>query len=211
MTGKNAMWTVPNILTMIRILMIPVFVIMFYVPAGHWDFAAWNVSFHWTEFIAALIFSLSRLTDLADGYIARKYNLCSKFGAFLDPVADKLTVTTALVLIVERFCNSGILGGHTWIITIPAITIIGREIAITALREWMAELGKRTVVAVSWIGKWKTTFQMVAIAGLIWNVSWGGIPVMVYLAMAFLYVAVVLTFWSMFRYFAAASKYFALK
>ena len=75
----------------------------------------------------------------------------------------------------------------------------------------MAELGKRTVVAVSWIGKWKTTFQMVAIAGLIWNVSWGGIPVMVYLAMAFLYVAVVLTFWSMFRYFAAASKYFALK
>lgn len=211
MTGKNAMWTVPNILTMIRILMIPVFVIMFYVPAGHWDFAAWNASFHWTEFIAALIFSLSCLTDLADGYIARKYNLCSRFGAFLDPVADKLTVTTALVLIVERFCNSGILGSHTWIITIPAITIIGREIAITALREWMAELGKRTEVAVSWIGKWKTTFQMVAIAGLIWNVSWDGKPAMVYLALAFLYVAVVLTFWSMFRYFAAASKYFSVK
>ena len=205
------MWTIPNILTMIRILMIPVFVILFYIPTDHWDFTAGNISFSWIDFLAALIFSLSRLTDLADGYIARKYNLCSKFGAFLDPVAYKLTVTTALVLIVERFCNSGILGGHTWIITIPAITIIGREIAITALREWMAELGKRTVVAVSWIGKWKTTFQMVAIAGLIWNVSWGGIPVMVYLAMAFLYVAVVLTFWSMFRYFAAASKYFALK
>ena len=169
------------------------------------------MSFHWTEFIAALIFSLSCLTDLADGYIARKYNLCSRFGAFLDPVADKLTVTTALVLIVERFCNSGILGSHTWIITIPAITIIGREIAITALREWMAELGKRTVVAVSWIGKWKTAFQMVAIAGLIWNVSWNGTPAMVYLALVFLYVAVVLTFWSMFRYFAAASKYFSLK
>lgn len=141
----------------------------------------------------------------------KEYNLCSRFGAFLDPVADKLTVTTALVLIVERFCNSGILGSHTWIITIPAITIIGREIAITALREWMAELGKRTEVAVSWIGKWKTTFQMVAIAGLIWNVSWDGKPAMVYLALAFLYVAVVLTFWSMFRYFAAASKYFSLK
>ena len=205
------MWTVPNILTLTRILMIPVFVIMFYVPAGHWDFAAWNVSFHWTEFIAALIFSLSCLTDLADGYIARKYNLCSRFGAFLDPVADKLTVTMALVLIVERFCNSGLLGSHTWIITIPAITIIGREIAITALCEWMAELGKRTVVAVSWIGKWKTTFQMVAIAGLIWNVSWDGEPLMFYLATAFLYVAVVLTFWSMFSYFAAASKYFSLK
>ena len=205
------MWTVPNILTMIRILMIPVFVIMFYVPEGHWDFVMGKLSFHWTEFIAALIFSLSCLTDLADGYIARKYNLCSRFGAFLDPVADKLTVTTALVLIVERFCNSGLLGSHTWIITIPAITIIGREIAITALREWMAELGKRTVVAVSWIGKWKTTFQMVAIAGLIWNVSWDGKPAMVYLALVFLYVAVVLTFWSMFRYFAAASKYFSLK
>ena len=155
------MWTVPNILTMIRILMIPVFVILFYVPADHWDFVSGKLSFHWIDFTAALIYGISCLTDLADGYIARKYNLCSKFGAFLDPVADKLTVTTALVLIVERFCNSDILHGYTWIITIPAITIIGREIAITALREWMAEIGKRTEVAVSWIGKWKNTFQMV--------------------------------------------------
>lgn len=137
------MWTVPNILTMIRILMIPVFVILFYVPADHWDFVWGKLSFHWIDFTAALIFSLSCLTDLADGFIARKYNLCSRFGAFLDPVADKLTVTTALVLIVERFCNSDILRGYTWLITIPAITIIGREIAITALREWMAEIGKR--------------------------------------------------------------------
>ena len=126
-------------------------------------------------------------------------------------MADKLTVITALVLIVERFCNEDILKGYTWLITIPAITIIGREIAITAIREWMAELGKRTEVTVSWIGKWKTTFQIVAIAGLIWNVFWDGKPAMVYLAMLFLYVAVVLTFWLMFRYFAAASKYFSLK
>lgn len=114
-------------------------------------------------------------------------------------MADKLTVITALVLIVERFCNEDILKGYTWLITIPAITIIGREIAITAIREWMAELGKRTEVTVSWIGKWKTTFQIVAIAGLIWNVFWDGKPAMVYLAMLFLYVAVVLTFWSKFR------------
>lgn len=170
-----------------------------------------KLSFHWIDFTAALIFNLSCLTDLADGFIARKYNLCSRFGAFLDPVADKLTVTTALVLIVERFCNSDILRGYTWLITIPAITIIGREIAITALREWMAEIGKRAEVAVSWIGKWKTTFQMVAIAGLIWGVSWDGVPAMIYLAMLFLYIAVVLTFWSMFRYFAAASRYFSIK
>ena len=205
------MWTVPNILTMIRILMIPVFVILFYVPADHWDFVSGKLSFHWIDFTAALIYGISCLTDLADGYIARKYNLCSMFGAFLDPVADKLTVTTALVLIVERFCNSDILHGYTWIITIPAITIIGREIAITALREWMAEIGKRTEVAVSWIGKWKTTFQMVAIAGLIWDVCWDGIPVMIYVMIFMLYVAVVLTFWSMFRYFAAASRYFSIK
>ena len=205
------MWTVPNILTMIRILMIPVFVILFYVPADHWDFVWGKLSFHWIDFTAALIFSLSCLTDLAVGFIARKYNLCSRFGAFLDPVADKLTVTTALVLIVERFCNSDILRGYTWLITIPAITIIGREIAITALREWMAEIGKRAEVSVSWIGKWKTTFQMVAIAGLIWGVSWDGVPAMIYLAMLFLYIAVVLTFWSMFRYFAAASRYFSIK
>lgn len=205
------MWTVPNILTLIRILLIPFFVIAFYIPAESWCFVSGKLSFQWINLIAALIYGISCLTDLADGYIARKYNLCSRFGAFLDPVADKLTVTTALVLLVERFCNADILQGHTWIITIPAITIIGREIAITALREWMAEIGKRTEVAVSWIGKWKTTFQMVAIAGLIWDVCWDGTPVMVYVMMFLLYVAVVLTFWSMFRYFAAASKYFSLK
>ena len=118
-------------------------------------------------------------------------------------------MTTALVLIVEHFCNSGILSGHTWIIAIPAITIIGREIAITALREWMAKIGKVTVVAVSLIGKRKTTFQMMAIAGLIWNVSWDWKLVMVYLALVLLYVAVVLTFWSMLSNFSAASGYFS--
>ncbi|BCV36858.1 hypothetical protein TUM17377_21860 [Shewanella chilikensis] len=129
-----------------------------------------------------------------DGYAARKLEQSTRFGAFLDPVADKLMVTTALVLLVEDY--------NTIWLTLPAMFMIGRELVISALREWMAEIGKRGAVAVSWIGKYKTAAQMVAIIGLIWKQGdW-----MIYAAYALLYVAAFLTFWSMISYIKAAWK-----
>ena len=174
------MTNIPNLLTFFRILLIPVFVILFYLP------------YQWSYLAAALIFILAAATDWFDGYLARKLNQSTAFGAFLDPVADKIMVAAALVVIVEHY--------NTIWVTIPAMTMIGREIIISALREWMAELGKRSAVAVSWIGKWKTMIQMVSLTGLIWQYDiW-----MVWLAYVLLYVATVLTFWSMFQYMKAA-------
>lgn len=174
------MTNIPNLLTFFRILLIPVFVIMFYLP------------YQWSYLAAAIVFILAAATDWFDGYLARKLNQSTAFGAFLDPVADKIMVAAALVVIVEHY--------NTIWVTIPAMTMIGREIIISALREWMAELGKRSAVAVSWIGKWKTMIQMVSLTGLIWQYNvW-----MVWLAYVLLYVATVLTFWSMFQYMKAA-------
>ena len=133
------------------------------------------------------------LRDWLDGYLARKLDQTSPFGAFLDPVADKLMVAISLALLVEGYAN--------WWITIPAVIIIGREIVISALREWMAEVGKRSNVAVSYIGKVKTALQMLAIMLMIVTepytmVSWAGI--------AALYIAAILTLWSMYQYLRAA-------
>ena len=123
------MTNIPNLLTFFRILLIPVFVILFYLP------------YQWSYMAAALVFILAAATDWFDGYLARKLNQSTAFGAFLDPVADKIMVAAALVVIVEHY--------NTIWVTIPAMTMIGREIIISALREWMAELGKRSSVAVS--------------------------------------------------------------
>ena len=109
--------------------------------------------------MAAGLFALASVTDWLDGYLARRWNQSTPFGAFLDPVADKLMVAVALALLIERF--------DTLVLTLPALVIIGREIVISALREWMAEMGKRGMVAVSWIGKLKTTLQMIAILVLL--------------------------------------------
>ena len=138
---------IPNALTMLRILLIPVLVIVFYVPFRH------------HLLVAAGVFALAAVTDWFDGYLARRLGQMTAFGAFLDPVADKLMVVTALVLLVERH--------DTLLFTLAACVIIGREIVVSALREWMAELGQRTSVAVSYIGKVKTAFQMVAITALL--------------------------------------------
>lgn len=128
----------PNLLTLIRILLIPVFIAAFYLP------------FSWANMVAAAIFTLASLTDWLDGYLARKLGQVSPFGAFLDPVADKLLVASCLLLLVGvKQLNY---------ITLPAIVIVGREIVISALREWMAEMGRRASVAVSYIGKVKTVF-----------------------------------------------------
>lgn len=176
-------WTIPNILTLIRIILIPVLVIVFYVP-GQWSYQ-----------LSAAIFGIAALTDLLDGYLARRLNQLSAFGAFLDPVADKLMVAVALVLLVQD--------NPSPLFAIPAAIIIGREIAISALREWMSEIGARTKVAVSIIGKLKTTIQMIAILLLLFRMPLAGFPVHD-AGLALLYIAAALTLWSMFVYMHAA-------
>jgi len=177
---------IPNALTILRILLIPVLVVVFYLP------------FHNHQMVAAVIFAFAAVTDWVDGYLARRLDQMTTFGAFLDPVADKLMVAIALVLLVERH--------DTLLFTLAACVIIGREIVISALREWMAELGERTSVAVSYIGKVKTAFQMLAITGLLaidpaHDETW--LLAACYLV---LYTAAVLTLWSMFIYLSAAWK-----
>ena len=173
-------FTIPNMLTLLRLLLIPVFIGVFYLP------------YTWAPMVAAAVFGIAALTDWLDGYIARKFNQMSPFGAFLDPVADKVMIAATLILLTDHYAS-------IWL-TIPAITIVSREIIISALREWMAEIGKRGNVAVSSIGKWKTTAQMIALPMLLWHFNewmiWGG-----YLA---LYIATALTYWSMYKYLHAA-------
>ncbi|KQN56761.1 CDP-diacylglycerol--glycerol-3-phosphate 3-phosphatidyltransferase [Erwinia sp. E602] len=171
---------IPTLLTLFRVVLIPFFVLAFYLP------------FQWAPLVCALIFIVAAITDWFDGFLARRWKQTTRFGAFLDPVADKVMVAIALVLVAEYF--------HSWWITLPAATMIAREIFISALREWMAEIGKRSSVAVSWIGKVKTTAQMLALFALLWrpNALIEGVGVVA------LYIAAVLTFWSMYQYLSAA-------
>ena len=170
----------PNYLTLARIFLIPVFVVFFYFP---WD--------PWSRLIAAAIFGLACLTDWFDGYLARRWEATTHMGAFLDPVADKILVTTALILILAQ--------PKIHFLALPVAVIIGREIVVSALREWMAEVGARTTVAVSTLGKIKTTMQMIAIILLIIHNPdiHSFIGIMGYLG---IYVASGLTLWSMFIY-----------
>ena len=176
-------WTLPNVLTLFRIVLIPVLVIVFFLPVP------------WSYQLSAMIFGLAAITDWLDGYFARKLRQLSVFGAFLDPVADKLMVAVALVILVQDNPSA--------LFAVPAAIIIGREIAISALREWMSEIGERTKVAVSMIGKFKTTAQMVAILLLLFKVPLGPFPTHD-VGLVLLYVAAVLTLWSMFVYMRAA-------
>jgi CDP-diacylglycerol--glycerol-3-phosphate 3-phosphatidyltransferase/cardiolipin synthase len=153
---------IPTMLTWLRIMLIPVFVIIFYLPTNPQAFGA--IPAHWVNLTATAIFAVAALTDWLDGYLARKLNQTSSFGAFLDPVADKLMVAAALIVLVE-FERVG---------AVVALIIIGREIAISALREWMAGEGQRSSVGVAMIGKVKTAVQMVAILFLLY---WDGIEV----------------------------------
>jgi CDP-diacylglycerol--glycerol-3-phosphate 3-phosphatidyltransferase len=184
--GYKGFMNIPNALTFLRILLIPAVVGVFYWPFPHHFLAA------------ALLFGLAALTDWFDGYLARRLGQMTRFGAFLDPVADKLMVAVALVLLVD-------LHDTVWL-TLAACVIIGREIVVSALREWMAELGKRTSVAVSYVGKVKTAFQMVAI-GVLLAMAPDSTPLLLLgAAYALLYVAAVLTLWSMIIYLHAAWK-----
>jgi CDP-diacylglycerol--glycerol-3-phosphate 3-phosphatidyltransferase len=173
----------PNTLTLIRIALIPLFVLVFYLD------------YDWARPAAALIFSLAGITDWLDGYFARKLGQTSAFGAFLDPVADKLMVAVALVLIVNT--------DHRLLVALSAAVIIGREIAISALREWMSEIGRRSHVAVSPIGKLKTIVQITALIMLIWKVDLLFIP-MYATGYVLIMVAAALTLWSMATYLMAA-------
>ena len=153
--------TFPMILTLLRIALIPVLVLFFYLP------------YSWSNYVAAVIFIVAALTDWLDGYLARRMQLMSEMGAFLDPVADKLMVTTALVLMVH--IPPPILFPEIFF-TLSAAIIIGREITISALREWMSELGKRGTVKVGLLGKLKTIFQMTAISILLFKTDLLGLP-----------------------------------
>lgn len=184
----NAM-NIPNQLTWIRVALIPVFVGIFYLP---WIGA---------HFLAAVIFSLAAITDWLDGYFARVLNQSSAFGKFLDPVADKLMVAVALVLIVGQYQ-----GQFQITLEIPAAVIIGREIVISALREWMAEIGKSRSVAVSYLGKVKTTFQMLALILLLAEPIRLLNGFFINVGISLLWLSAVLTIWSMIIYLRAAHR-----
>lgn len=180
---------IPNFLTIFRIALIPLFVILFYIPTV------------WGKTLAAFFFALAAFTDWLDGYLARLWQQVSPFGEFLDPVADKLMVSTALVLIAA---DSDLL-----YVAIPIAIIIGREIVISALREWMAELGKRASIAVSFVGKTKTVLQFGAIICLVLASSMSDLWLL-WLGYIALYVAAALTIWSMVMYLQAAWPSFNL-
>ena len=180
--------TFPLFLTLLRIALIPVLVLFFYLP------------YAWSSLIAAVIFVTAAITDWLDGYLARRMGLMSSFGAFLDPVADKLMVATALVILVE---SPPPIVFPMILFTLSAAIIVGREIAISGLREWMAEMGERGTVKVGLMGKLKTIFQMTAISCLLYETDLLGLPVALVGEML-LYLAAALTLWSMWVYLYAA-------
>ena len=176
-------WNLPNALTGLRIALIPVLGLMFLLPHP------------WSNLIATAVFALAGITDWLDGYLARRLGQTSAFGAFLDPVADKLIVAVALIIIVTDRPTASI--------AVPAAVIIGREIAVSGLREWMAELGRRSSVAVGTLGKLKTTAQMAAILMLLLGMDVLGLP-LPEIGFWLLYLAAVLTLYSMAQYLRAA-------
>ncbi len=179
-------FNIPNSITWLRIALIPLFVLVFFLPVS------------WSGPVAAGIFLLAGITDWLDGYLARRLKQMSGFGAFLDPVADKLMVTTALVLLVATDDSP-----YTLALALSAAIIIGREIAVSALREWMAKIGEHGLVKVSWVGKYKTTFQIMALVLMIYRQPIAGQPVYD-LGLFLLVFAAGLTIWSMFRYLRGA-------
>jgi len=176
---------IPNLLTMLRILLVPVFVALFFLGGTSRTYGA------------TAVFAIAAITDWADGYLARRYRGVSPFGTFLDPVADKIMVATALILICATQEMPVVLAG------ILTSIIVGREITVSALREWMAEVGQRHRVAVSWLGKLKASLQMLAILFLVYREPLGPISTRL-VGMVLLVVAAALTLWSMVGYLQAA-------
>ena len=188
----------PNALTWLRILAIPLVVIAFYLPVP------------WARPASGLIFGLAGVTDYLDGYLARRLKQTSSFGAFLDPVADKLIVSTALMLLVQARAGDLAYNMHfdlgrdpTITLAVVAAVIVGREITVSALREWMSTLGARAHVAVNWLGKWKTAFQIIGIGFMLYREPMFGFGVYA-LGEVMLYIAAALTLASMIDYLRAA-------
>ncbi|MEK6736156.1 MAG: CDP-diacylglycerol--glycerol-3-phosphate 3-phosphatidyltransferase [Pseudomonadota bacterium] len=179
-------YNLPNLLTWLRILAIPLFVGIFYLPPSWLSVPNQNL-------VATIIFAVAAVTDWLDGYLARVLNQTSAFGAFLDPVADKLMVAAALIVLLYL----GRLDAPI------ALIIIGREITVSALREWMAQLGKSKSVAVSFLGKIKTASQMIAIPMLLYHENIGSFNSQE-MGTWLIYLAAILTLWSMFYYLKAA-------
>src|SRR6202161_1010223 len=177
-------WNVPNTLTWLRISMIPAILALFYL-----------LPYPWADPAACAAFALAGITDSLDGYYARKLGQTSRLGAFLDPVADKLIVAAALVLIVSK--------DPRWFRVIVSVVIIGREIAVSALREWMAEIGARGRIKVSMLGKYKTIMQITGLSMMLFRHNLLGIPIYK-LGLLLTAVAAVLTLWSMILYLRLA-------
>lgn len=176
--------TLPNVLTLLRIALIPCYAVAYHLPLAQ------------AQLLAAAVFGIAALTDWLDGYLARRLDQASKLGAFLDPVADKLMVAVVLIVLLQARPS-------LWL-ALPVAVIIGREIAVSALREWMAEIGARRKVAVSGLGKVKTALQMIALV-LLSIGSGTAVPALVYgLGMLLLYGATVMTLWSMVEYLVLA-------
>lgn len=171
-------WTIPNTLTALRILLIPVFVILFYTPVKN------------NQLIAMAIFIIAAVTDWLDGFLARHLNQTTRLGAFLDPVADKLIVLSALLICATKFTSP--------LFAVPALVMLCREVFITALREWMAEVGKRAKIKVNIIGKIKTCLQMIALCFFISQPNQHSMLVIT--GYVIFYIAAMLTLWSMIVY-----------
>jgi CDP-diacylglycerol--glycerol-3-phosphate 3-phosphatidyltransferase len=182
-------FNLPNALTWFRVVAIPLIALVFYGP----ELFGWDES--WARPAAGLLFGLAGITDYFDGYLARRLKLTSSFGAFLDPVADKLIVSTALVLLVQA--------DPQITLALVAAIIIGREITVSALREWMSQIGARAHVAVSIFGKWKTTLQIIGISFMLYREQLLFLP-SYRIGEWLLYVAAALTLWSMIDYLRAA-------
>ena len=207
MKHYSMVWNLPNTLTWLRIFAIPLVIVLFYLP------------FSWADPAAGLLFALAGITDSLDGYFARRMGQTSRLGAFLDPVADKLIVAVALVLLVSKDMPKivvpgleGMDGGHatlraatvSFILVLCSIVIIGREIAISALREWMAEIGQRGKVKVSQLAKYKTILQIVGLSCMLfrWN-----LPVFPGVAMPIFEIGLVLTVIAAFLTLISAISY----
>ncbi|URJ28348.1 CDP-diacylglycerol--glycerol-3-phosphate 3-phosphatidyltransferase [Candidatus Blochmannia vicinus (nom. nud.)] len=167
---------IPTYLTLFRVVMAPLFTMLFYLPMS------------WASTVCTVIFFVAAITDWFDGFLARRWNQTTNFGKFLDPVADKVMIISALILIAEHF--------HVWWVTLPSSSIIIREVIILALREWVAGIGNGNGIKVSWVSKIKTCVQMLALTALLWSpYEW-----IVIIGVIALYISVLLTFWSMCAY-----------
>jgi CDP-diacylglycerol--glycerol-3-phosphate 3-phosphatidyltransferase len=182
-------FNLPNALTWFRVVAIPLVVAVFFGP----ELFGWQET--WARPASAWLFGLAGITDYFDGYLARRLGLTSNFGAFLDPVADKLIVSTALVLLVQA--------DPQITLALVAAVIIGREITVSALREWMSQIGARAHVAVSIVGKWKTTLQIIGISLMLYREPLLTLPVY-RIGEWLVYVAAAITLWSMIDYLRAA-------